>query len=215
MSSGEKNMNAPTVAKLFACIIATTIFAVLPTANAQAEFTLKFEDLWNGHPLNNAEQSPARMLKDVVLGGKTVKKGSPSFANQCAIRMGVSLREAGVTYAQIGSPRVSWYHSKEDMYVLVAQELANGLNRANINGLGKVIKVQDPKNFHKELFGKTGIIFFKDYWRRTGEKQPTGDHIDVWNGYRTSAKWLIEWFSWLGYTENYGYSKEIWFWEVK
>ena len=43
----------------------------------------------------------------------------------------------------------------------------------------------------------------------------TGDHIDVWNGYRSSAKWLMEWFSWLGYYSNYAEAKEIWFWEVK
>ena len=25
----------------------------------------------------------------------------------------------------------------------------------------------------------------------------------MWNGYRSSAKWLLEWFSWLGYYSNY------------
>lgn len=181
----------------------------------EEEFTLKFSNLWNGHPLNHSEAFPARMLKDESVGGKIVSKGTPSFHNQCAIRMGTALREAGVKLNQIGSPRTSWFHSPDRMFVLVAAELANGINRANIKGLGKLVKVKDPKNFHNELFGKTGIIYFKDYWRRHGEKAPTGDHIDVWNGYRTSAKWLMEWFSWLGYTENYGFSKEIWFWEVK
>ena len=39
--------------------------------------------------------------------------------------------------------------------------------------------------------------------------------IDVWNGYRSSTKWLMEWFSWLGYYSNYVQAKEIWFWDVK
>lgn len=185
-----------------------------PTAEAQG-ITLQFSNLWRHHPLNKSDTFPARMLKNTTVGGKTKLMGTPSFANQCAIRMGVALRDAGVTLGQIGNPRVSWFHPKERMFVLNAQELANGLASANITGLHPMVKVSDPKKFHKELFGKTGIVFFKDYWRRKGEKKPTGDHIDVWNGYRTSAKWLMEWFSWLGYTENYGFSKEIWFWEVK
>ncbi len=184
------------------------------SSNAVAE-SLTFQKIWSGHPFNNSERAPARMLQDTQFGGKLIKKGAPSFANQCAIRMGVALREAGITLSQIGNPRVSWFHKKEDMFVLVAEELARGLKGAKIEGLKPMVVVKDPKNFHKELFGRKGIIFFKDYWFRKGEKNPSGDHIDVWNGYRTSAKWLMEWFSWLGYTENYGKSKEIWFWEVE
>ena len=37
----------------------------------------------------------------------------------------------------------------------------------------------------------------------------------LWNGYRSSTKWLMEWFSWLGYYSNYVQAKEIWFWDVK
>ncbi len=67
------------------------------------------------------------------------------------------------------------------------------------------------------LFGRTGVIFIRDYWHRPTDQRgrPTGDHIDVWNGYRSSAKWLMEWFSWLGYYSNYAESREIWFWPVK
>ncbi len=195
-------------------VVATISFLSFSTGAFAEKIT--FKDLWKKHPLNNSESAPAKMLKDTQFGGKLVRKGSPSFANQCAIRMGVTLREVGITLAQIGSPRVSWFHKKDDMYVLVAEELAHGLKSSKIEGLGELIKVKDPKNFHNELYGRKGIIFFKDYWRRKGETtNPTGDHIDVWNGYRTSSKWLMEWFSWLGYNENYGKSKEIWFWEVE
>jgi hypothetical protein len=36
-------------------------------------------------------------------------------------------------------------------------------------------------NFEEVLDGKTGIIFFKDYWTRPSQKQRTGDHIDLWD----------------------------------
>ena len=73
----------------------------------------------------------------------------------------------------------------------------------------------DGLDFYGKLYGRTGIIYIQDYWKRHGETTPTGDHIDVWNGYRSSTKWLMEWFSWLGYYSNYVQAKEIWFWDVK
>ena len=72
-----------------------------------------------------------------------------------------------------------------------------------------------PSHFYGKLYGRTGIIYIQDYWKRHGETVATGDHIDVWNGYRSSTKWLMEWFSWLGYYSNYVQAKEIWFWDVK
>jgi Type VI secretion system (T6SS), amidase effector protein 4 len=73
----------------------------------------------------------------------------------------------------------------------------------------------EASHFYKKLFGRTGIIYIQDYWKRHGETTPTGDHIDVWNGYRSSTKWLMEWFSWLGYYSNYVQAREVWFWDVK
>ena len=73
----------------------------------------------------------------------------------------------------------------------------------------------EAAHFYAKLYGRTGIIYVQDYWKRHGETTPTGDHIDVWNGYRSSTKWLLEWFSWLGYYSNYVQAKEIWFWDVK
>jgi len=74
----------------------------------------------------------------------------------------------------------------------------------------------EAAHYYPKLFGRTGIVYFQDYWKRTSDSgRATGDHIDVWNGYRSSAKWLLEWFSWLGYYSNYANAGEIWFWEVK
>ncbi|WP_429267926.1 T6SS effector amidase Tae4 family protein [Paraburkholderia sp. EB58] len=39
--------------------------------------------------------------------------------------------------------------------------------------------------------GRTGIIFFGSYWRRClKEKDPSDDHIDLWNGERLTANAL-------------------------
>lgn len=35
--------------------------------------------------------------------------------------------------------------------------------------------------------GRPGIIYSADYWRRPAEKDPRGDHIDLWNGSRLTA----------------------------
>ena len=89
---------------------------------------------------------------------------------------------------------------------------------AGIAGLGprERYSAAEAAAFYPKIFGRTGIIYIQDYWRRsTDSGRPTGDHIDVWNGYRSSTKWLMEWFSWLGYYSNYVQAKEIWFWDVK
>lgn len=46
----------------------------------------------------------------------------------------------------------------------------------------------------KRCSGRSSIIFLANYWRRPGESGTTrtGDHIDLWNGYR-----MTEYFSWV------------------
>ncbi len=180
---------------------------------------IKFHDLWYGHPINQSVQTPCISPRnDPSHYGVELKEGYPTFANQCAIRMGVSLRRAGVTHDQIKALTCG-VHPPEEMHCIRAQQLADKLVIADIDGLSGVEKLtaNDPAEFYPKLFGRTGIIYIKDYWRRSNdpEGRATGDHIDVWNGYRSSAKWLMEWFSWLGYYSNYAEAKEIWFWEVK
>ena len=181
--------------------------------------TVKFKDLWYGHPINESVQTPCIAPRDGVFQGRPARKGFPTFANQCAIRMGISLKRAGVQPGQVTGCLTCSAHDSDQMHYIRAHEVANALNRANIPGIGPTerITASDVTEFYPQLFGRTGIIFIKDYWRRAGEPpgRGTGDHIDVWNGYRSSAKWLMEWFSWLGYYSNYAEAREIWFWEVK
>jgi len=180
---------------------------------------IQFHDLWYGHPINQSVQTPCISPKTGMHYGVKVTKGYPTFKNQCAIRMGVALKRGGVLPSQLSGVTTCGVHPPEEMHYIRAHELGSRLATAQIEGLGPTERLtgDEPSQFYPKIFGRTGIIYIKDYWRRSSDRPgfPTGDHIDVWNGYRSSAKWLMEWFSWLGYYSNYAESKEIWFWEVK
>ena len=179
---------------------------------------VEFSDLWRGHPINESVSTPCIAPQDLTnMEGQFILRGFPVFSNQCAIRMGTALRRAGVQPSQLGGISHCAVHPREHMHFINANQLANGIARASITGIGKVEKITgtEPAHYYPKLFGRTGIIYIQDYWKRSGETTPTGDHIDVWNGYRSSTKWLMEWFSWLGYHSNYVQAKEVWFWDVK
>ncbi|MGQ0674264.1 MAG: type VI secretion system amidase effector protein Tae4 [Hyphomicrobium sp.] len=181
---------------------------------------IEFKDLWHGHPINESVQTPCIAPNDLTnMEGVLIRKGFPVFANQCAIRVGVALRRAGVQPSQISGCAHCSVHAREEMHFINASALAQALLRSKIEGIGPVEKISgaDAAEFYPKIFGRTGLIFVQDYWHRSTDPsgQPTGDHIDVWNGYRSSAKWLMEWFSWLGYYSNYAGAREIWFWPVK
>jgi hypothetical protein len=180
---------------------------------------VQFIDLWRGHPINESVTAPCVAPHDLTnMEGQTVHMGFPVFHNQCAIRLGVALRRAGVTDGQIGGCASCAVHPRTEMHFINASQLANALTHANIPGIGPVEKITgtEAAHYYPKLFGRTGIIYFQDYWKRSSDTgRATGDHIDVWNGYRSSAKWLLEWFSWVGYYSNYANAGEIWFWEVK
>ena len=164
---------------------------------------IQSKDLWYGHPINESVQTPCIAPKTGNYHGENARLGYPTYHNQCAIRMRTSLRRAGVRPEQLTGCLTCGAHAPTHMHYIRAHELAAALARAKIPGIGPMeqIRAKDVAEFYPKLFGRTGIIFIKDYWHRSSDKpgSPTGDHIDVWNGYRSSAKWLMEWFSWLGY----------------
>lgn len=180
---------------------------------------LVFADLWRGHPINESVQTPCIAPHDLTnMAGEEVKAGYPVFHNQCAIRMGVALRRAGVQPAQLGRTATCSVHPASDMHIINASALAHAIAGAKIDGLGprEIISGAEASEFYPKIYGRTGILFIQDYWHRSSDaEKATGDHIDVWNGYRSSAKWLLEWFSWAGYYSNYAGASELWFWEVK
>lgn len=172
---------------------------------------LTFQKLWTSHPTITGKDNPCTTA------------GKINFPDQCAIRVGAALSACGVNTVLIPGARHCWQHKKSEGHVLAAEDLANGLKVYRVSGLGKPQKIA-PSQFKRELAAQKGIIFFKDYWRRTvnGKKEEfrnrSGDHIDLWNGSR-----LTDWFtwariqagfSWEGRLSDFKQSKEIWFWRV-
>ena len=62
-----------------------------------------------------------------------------------------------------------------------------------LDNLGDVLGIDISKditgeNWQDTIKDKKGIVFFHNYWLRPGQtKNPTGDHIDLWNGSRLTA----------------------------
>lgn len=181
---------------------------------------ITFRDLWHGHPINHGVGTPCLAPRDLTnMEGNFIARGSPVFKNQSAIRLGVALKNAGVQPDEITGVATCSAHPRSEMHYINASALAQGLQRAQIHGLGRFEKnaEKDAEAFFKDLVGRTGIVFFQDYWYRKSDKTgtPTGDHIDIWNGYRTTQMWLMEWLSARGAMPDYAKSREIWFWPVE
>lgn len=168
---------------------------------------LTFQKLWENHPTISGDDNPC------------TTDGKVNFSDQCAIRIGVALSKCGVNTANMPGVRYCWQHDKSAGHILAAEELANGLKGSHIAGMGRLQKIE-PNKFKDKISSQKGIIFFKDYWSRSGEsyRNRSGDHIDLWNGSR-----LTDWFTWIriqagfsweGRFSDYRKSKEIWFWRV-
>ncbi len=84
-----------------------------------------------------------------------------------------------------------WSHTG-NKHVLRAEELANWLMKSQLSGFGKKEDI-NPAEFQKQLAGRTGIVFFKDYWTRKNEtlEGRSGDHIDLWNYNRITGASMI------------------------
>lgn len=169
---------------------------------------LSFKALWDAHPTVRGEKAACLL-----------ENGSKAFDDQCAISVGTALACCGCNVSKLKAT-FCWHHPKKDGHILRAKELAKALYSGPFAGMDAVTKVT-TENFDKVLRQETGIIFFKDYWRRSGESfgNRSGDHIDLWNGSRLTAKntWFrIQWgIHWEGWASNYFDSAEVWFWKVR
>lgn len=162
-----------------------------------------FKQLWDNYP----SDPPC-----------TNEAGEPNFSDQCAIKLSVCLQRAGVDLSSVPKKQRCWSHSNS-VHVLAAEQMASWLQDHRFRGCA-VARDITGGDFDDTIDGKTGIIFFKDYWQREKEtgKQRTGDHIDLWNGSRltTLSSWLrIQWgLSWDGLWSDFSRAKQILFWEV-
>ncbi len=140
----------------------------MPTASTPSPvpsaIALKFATLWQHYPNHDPCVNP--------------RTGQPAYDNQCAIRLGMALERSGVSFTSFKGPRCQFGPHGNGM-VLRASELARWLHTRPFKECP--IGVPGPgKDFATRLAGRTGIVFFEDYWLRDGEKYPSGDHIDLW-----------------------------------
>jgi hypothetical protein len=127
---------------------------------------VSFAELWAAYPHSEPCIDPAT--------------GKPAFEDECAIRMGTCLASVGITNRSFKGEKC-WFHDHPSSHMLRAREVAGWFQLQPFAGCPKP-EVVTGKDWQKAVKGRTGIIFFGSYWRRTlKEKEPSGDHIDLWN----------------------------------
>ncbi|SFK42112.1 Type VI secretion system (T6SS), amidase effector protein 4 [Desulfomicrobium apsheronum] len=172
-----------------------------------------FEQLWDAYP------------DDVII--HKAEHGSDIFDNHCAIHLSHALYLNGILLKGYKGTRC-WgcpqANGQGGIHAIRAQELADYLETQPFAGCPKAIRLSGD-TFQENIRGKKGIIFFKDYWRRDGEKNYTGDHIDLWKG-NISTLASNGWFkTWLRlhlsglYEDYFGVSdlkrsSSVLFWEI-
>ncbi|MGR3796386.1 type VI secretion system amidase effector protein Tae4 [Vannielia sp. SX4] len=147
------------------------------------------------------------------------------FTNQCAIRFTHALMEQGLKLKGFRGTKC-WGDKKDTnhKHAIRAEDVGNWLAGVPYGGMGRREKI-DPAEYQKTLDGRTGFVFFKDYWQRSlpsGKLQSfanrSGDHIDLWNGSHCSGDGsmaLREDAEDSGDLSDRNKAKQIWFWEVK
>jgi hypothetical protein len=180
--------------------------------------TVNFTSLWRAHPLNSWDNSPCLASRDGTYFGNRVRAGFPTMSNQSATRLGVALKACGVPHQKLLGVATCGVHLSSEMHFVRALELAVALSSADIPGVSPVEKLSatDVPAFYRRLYGRKGIIYLDGYWRRLTDPPglPTGDHIDLWNGYRLPAQWLLEVLPWTARLMQQASSRQVWFWEV-
>jgi len=167
----------------------------------------KFNELWENFPEKNVIRARCQ--------NKQATSSAP-FGNYCAINLSDALIRSGAS--TVGAKvKKCWAHGGMK-HILLAEEMASWLKKSNFSWLGKLEKV-NPSTFQGDLDGKTGIIFFKDYWQRGNESlsNRSGDHIDLWNKdeITSSSMFTRNILELFGRVSDLNESREIWFWEVK
>ncbi|WP_250498833.1 T6SS effector amidase Tae4 family protein [Caballeronia sp. GAWG1-5s-s] len=109
--------------------------------------------------------------------------GKAAFEDECAIRFGACLAAVGITNKSFKG-ETCWFHGHPRSHTLRAKEVAQWLHLQPFAGCPtpETVTGEDWKD---KITGRTGIAFFGSYWRRSlKERQPSGDHIDLWDGQR-------------------------------
>ncbi len=168
---------------------------------------VRFEKLWKNFP------------DKALLKSKCTNKQKDSdrpFSDYCAILLSECFIRSGIDISLFKAKKC-WSHSGK-RHILLAEEFAEALKSNPLAGFSPMKKI-NPGSFQNDLSGKTGIIFFKDYWQRGKEsfQSRSGDHIDLWNRNEItgSGMFMRAIYEFFGVVSDLNKCKEIWFWEKK
>ncbi|MDP9648415.1 T6SS effector amidase Tae4 family protein [Paraburkholderia strydomiana] len=146
-----------------------TLVRTNSTPNSVKEVQLNgvtFAALWSAYPHSDPCTDPST--------------GKPAFEDECAIRFGTCLANVGITNKSFKGEKC-WFHGHPPSHMLRAKEVAEWLQRRPFAGCPVPVPITGT-GWQDRVKGKTGVIFFGSYWRRNlKDKDPTGDHIDLWN----------------------------------
>ncbi|UTW05789.1 T6SS effector amidase Tae4 family protein [Pseudomonas benzenivorans] len=174
---------------------------------------IKFEDLWGSYPSGSIKHLDSKTGRDV-------------FDDHCAINVSQSLYSCGVLLKSFKGTKCWSCPSKDSsgkgIHAIRAQELASYLSTRPFASC-PVPQRLTGSSYETAVKGKTGIIFFKDYWQRSGESGRTGDHIDLWRESKLASiggalTFIRQTFP--GIAENYldmsdlRRASEVLFWEI-
>ena len=161
---------------------------------------LNFADLWANYGSGLSHLHP--------------KTKEELFPNYCAINLSESLIKNGLS----PDGTKCWGNcSSNQSHTIRAQELADWL-KDNLSGVKNIT----GKDFMSKISGRTGIVFFQNYYEGE-EESMTGDHIDLWNKnqmgtYGSTQTWIRTNIPWLGQMmgmSDLRNSTQILFWEIK
>lgn len=139
---------------------------------------VSFSELWDAYP----KSAPCIDLST----------GKPAFEDECAIRLGACLAATGITNNSFKGARC-WFHGHPPSHMLRAKEVAEWLGLQPFAGCPSPETVTG-RDWEAKVKGRTGILFFGSYWRRTlKEREPSGDHIDLWNGEQLTPSVQTTW----------------------
>lgn len=136
-----------------------------------------FKELWD----NYVKGAPYKVNGDIPAG----------FDNQCAIRMSATLHKVGVKMSTFSQNNIKPEGKAPSLGRILldgkptatrANEMSKWLETRPVCGIGPAQNITGA-NWKDKVKGKTGIIFFGDYWQRDGESSDaaSGGHIDLWN----------------------------------
>jgi hypothetical protein len=215
---------------------------------AGTRFTLTQHDRYSGdaacftltgvthHAVNNLGSDAAKLLNHPELKEGTYRNefcaipaSVPLIKGTSALTSNGLCRNAHGAGVETKSFRGTSVSSNGKKAAVVATQLASWLDMQPFCGLPKSSTRITGKDRQSKISGKTGIIYFENYWKRPGEtKAASGDHIDLWNGSSLPPnpphilrRLGLESIRWLpGPLSDYNFSDlanstKILFWEIK